>query len=109
MSDRLPAHLEVAGLLREAQAQGGFGAVLHKGDRDSGAILVVLATRGAPVFLLERRLSADFTYRWNATDASEQGQLNRWHDQPRIDPDCWLIELDIPDAQRFVAEMTDRG
>ena len=109
MTERLPAHLEVAGLLREAQATGGFGAVLHRGDRDRGAILVVLAERGSPVFLLERRLSADFSYRWAAVDAAERDQLNRWRDQPRIDPDCWLIELDIPDAQRFVAEMTERG
>ena len=32
MTDRLPAHVEAAAIRRRAEAQGGFAAVLKKGD-----------------------------------------------------------------------------
>lgn len=109
MSERLPAHLEVASLLRRAEAVGGFGMVLRKGDPDRGAILVVAMARGTPEWVVERELSPDFTYRWTAKSAAECDVPNLLRDRRRIDPDCWQIELDVPDAQRFVAEMTDLG
>lgn len=36
MSERLPAQLEASAILRLAESQGGFGAVLAKGERDAG-------------------------------------------------------------------------
>ena len=38
MADRLPAHLEAAGLIRQAEAEGGFGTILKRGDPDRGAL-----------------------------------------------------------------------
>ena len=35
---RLPAHLEVSGLLRAVEGAGGFAMVLHKGEREAGTI-----------------------------------------------------------------------
>jgi len=40
--ERLPAALEVSALIRLAEAQGGFGMVLHRGEPDSGTILIVI-------------------------------------------------------------------
>lgn len=42
---RLPAHLEVAGLIRAVQAAGGFATVLNKGEREAGTILIVLTEK----------------------------------------------------------------
>ena len=41
MQTRLPAHLEVAGLIRAVEAAGGFATVIAKGERDAGTLLVV--------------------------------------------------------------------
>lgn len=109
MSERLPARLEVTALLRRTQADGGFGVVLRRGDPDRGEILVHVTRAGRHVDLLERRLSADYTYRWTRLPSPEQGMASYLADKARIDPDCWAIELDIPDAERFVAEMTAAG
>lgn len=100
MNERLPAALEVAALVRKVEAQGGFAAVVRRGDPDRGTIILQILERGVDVALLERMLASDFTYRWQrGTPASRR-------DQSRIDPDSWLLELDIADAERFVAEMT---
>ena len=47
MDTRLPAHLEVAGLIRAVEAAGGFATVIAKGERDAGTLLVVCSERGA--------------------------------------------------------------
>ena len=109
MTSRLPAKLEVAALVRAVQGDGGFASVLHKGDPDSGTISLLVAERGQPQAVLERRMAADFTYRWSE-GASPAGDWRNWiESQSRIDPDCWLIELDVADAQRFIAETTASG
>ena len=42
MSERLPAHVEVAAVMRRAEAEGGFATLLRKGDPDRGAVTLVI-------------------------------------------------------------------
>jgi hypothetical protein len=113
LTDRLPAGLEVTALMRQVQGDGGFASVLHKGDPDRGAISLLITERGQAKAVLERRMAADFTYRWTevpSSVASDGSGWREWVDKAsRIDPDCWLVELDIADAQRFIAETTAAG
>lgn len=113
MSERIPARLEVAALMRRIAASGGFATVLHRGDPERGTISLLVAERGMPEALIERRPGADFAYRWTVTAAGEAlagaGSRDWVAKASRIDPDCWLIELDIADAQRFIAETIATG
>jgi hypothetical protein len=113
VTSRLPARLEVAALVRGVQGEGGFASVLHKGDPERGTISLLVAERGQPHAVLERRMAADFTYRWSEGASPAGEQSFDWRDwvetKSRIDPDCWLIELDVADAQRFIAETTASG
>lgn len=113
MSERLPAEVEVSALVRQAQAEGGFATILHRGDKDRGAISLVVSERGRAAAVLERRMAADFRYRWtevSGTEAAGGGDWQAWvAEKSRIDPDCWLVELDVADAQRFIAETTSTG
>ena len=60
MSDaRLPAHLEVSGLVRTVESAGGFGMVIQKGEKDAGVILVLTTHNGANTMLWERMLQRD--------------------------------------------------
>lgn len=106
---RLPSHIVVSGLLRAAETLGGNGAVLVRGDRDAGALLLVLTTRGANPKLLERvsTMNGDFT--WNQTpmrvespDFDSVAQLV--DEKKRFDRDIWVVELDIPDVEQFIVE-----
>ena len=113
MADRLPAHVEASGFVRRAELAGGFGTVLRKGDADRGAIVLLVACRGQHVGCLERTLSSDGSYRWQQVgpvqgDGTET--IADWSQKrTRFDSDLWLIELDIPSPERFIAETTSEG
>ena len=111
MTPRLTSQVLVSALLRRAQAEGGFGAVLAKGDATAGAVMVILAERGVRSALLERLLQPDGTYAWQESggakdEAAFQALVER---RRKYDPDLWLIELDVASAERFAAEMNATG
>lgn len=110
MSERLPAGLEVAAIVRQVQGEGGFASVLRRGDADRGTISLLIAERGCVAGLLERQMAADFTYRWAKISGGSELEGASWREfvekKARIDPDCWVVELDVADAERFIAETT---
>ena len=106
MDVRLPAHLEVAGLIRAVQAAGGFAAVLGKGEREAGTILVVTTQNGRNSRVFERMPQLDGTRKWACSkqqntetpqDFSEYLERRKYQD-----PDVWIVELDIVNAERFI-------
>ena len=104
---RLTSAMQVSALLRRVGNDGGFGAVLARGDPTAGAIALILRERGDEPRLLVRTLATTGGYEW--TESARGAAIDRWSERARSrDPDLWLIELDIPDAARFVAEMSDR-
>jgi hypothetical protein len=113
MSERLPAQLEAAALIRQAEAEGGFGTIVKRGDPDRGALILIVTRRGQHHAIIERALGPDGTYGWQqvgpAVDA-DAAMLADWSQKRvRFDEDLWLIELDIPAPQRFIAETTAKG
>jgi hypothetical protein len=113
VSERLPAHLEVAAILRRTEAAGGFAAVVRKGDPDRGSLLLLVGSRGRHIACLERVLSLDGGYRWQAVgpaDSASSIDVRAFADRrARFDDDLWAIELDIAEAERFIAETTASG
>jgi len=109
MTGRLPAHLEASAILRLAESQGGFATVLAKGEHDAGTILLVTLCRGAAGALYERMPQLDGSRSFvtvkrensdNPQEFSEYLARRRQQDQ-----DMWLIEVDIPDPERFIAQI----
>lgn len=113
MSERLPAALEVGAIMRQVVGEGGFATILKRGDAERGTIGLLVTSRGVTTALLERHMAADFTYRWVRVPSFAVENPSAWREWvaklSRIDPDCWLIELDIADAERFIAETTATG
>lgn len=109
MNGRLPAHLETGAIRRLAESQGGFAAVLQRGERDAGTIALVILCRGEQAALYERLPQRDGTRPFVRTiqqETEEQGNFLRTVQRMRDrDPDLWLIEADVPDRERFVAEL----
>ncbi|HEV2569910.1 DUF1491 family protein [Sphingomonas sp.] len=108
MTPRLTSRMTIDALFRRVQAAGGFAAVLARGDESAGAILLVCRERGVFKSLLERTVDLDGGYRWTPcgpqdleSDSERDGYIQR---RRVLDPDLWLIELDVPDAERFAAE-----
>jgi hypothetical protein len=112
MSRRLPTHVEVAGILRRVEADGGFATVMRKGDPDARLAAAFVSSRGRHVACLERVLASTATI-------AGSGRTRRIGEFPeiadflakraRFDEDLWAIELDIADPERFIAETTSNG
>ncbi|HET9335301.1 MAG TPA: DUF1491 family protein [Sphingomicrobium sp.] len=113
MAERLPAHVEAAALLRRVEADGGFGTVVKRGDPDRGSLVLLISRRGGHQACLERALASDGRYRWQRVgpaNGADAGTLADWSQKRiRFDEDLWLIELDIADPERFIAETTVEG
>ena len=94
-------------------AEGGFGAVMKKGDAERGSLLLFVSSRGAHIAALERVLNLDGTYRWQRVGPAESASSAEIADflvrRTRFDEDMWAVELDIADAERFIAETTATG
>jgi hypothetical protein len=112
VADRLASAVLVSALLRRAQQEGGFGAVLARGDATAGAIAVILAEKGRKACLLERLLRPDGSYAWQESHQATENEddFQSFLDRRRkYDPDLWILELDIACAERFAAEMNAVG
>jgi hypothetical protein len=113
MEERLPAHLEAAALIRRAEAEGGFGTVIKRGDADRGALILLIACRGEHQACLERTLGSDGNYGWQRSGpdlGADRQTLAEWSQKRvRFDEDSWLIELDVADPQRFIVETGVKG
>lgn len=105
---RLPAHVEVSALIRRVHQEGGFAAVLARGEADAGTILLVLAEPGAPERAFERMPQASGERLWSlsrSADPTEPGAFAEWLERRRTqDPDLWIVELDIPCGERFIPQ-----
>lgn len=105
---RLTSSVLASALVRLAGQLGGFAAIVAKGDATSGAILVQILEKGEYFGLFERLLDASGAYVWTRT--GPQGIENKELIEQYLarrrtrDPDLWIVELDVPDAERFVAD-----
>ena len=110
---RIPARIEVQALLRQVQSAGGFGTVLHKGEPDSGALLVVATGPGEAPRAWERMPAIDGTRSWYCCRRAESPDFGKFsaylERRSQQDPDVWIIELDIPQAERFIGEKGAAG
>ncbi len=107
---RLASGLLVSALIRRVNGDGGFATVIAKGDETAGTILVLTAEKGRNTGLLERIRGMDGAYEWAAVGPQDIDNKEEFESyisrRRRSDPDLWLIELDVPDAARFTAELT---
>lgn len=108
MAARLPSKLLIGALIARVQQAGGFAAILVRGEDQTGTILVQTMDKGRFSGLYERMLDLDGTarlVRCGPDDDAEPTALSAYVDRRRQrDPDLWVVELDIVDAERFAAE-----
>jgi len=106
---RLTSQMLVQALVRRTHAEGGFAAVLHRGDSISGAILLSCPDSDHRPRLFERvpdfprgyALAPVAQAHWGDEEAITQ-YIGR---RRRSDPDLWVIELDVPNGERLAAAL----
>lgn len=109
MADRLTSQMLASALVRRAGQEGGFATVVRRGDEVAGTILLNCLEKGADCGLCERMPDYEGGYRLAhcgpAPGAPPEEAALYLERRVRSDPDIWIIELDIPDAERFAAEI----
>jgi hypothetical protein len=105
---RLTSAMMVGAFLRFVDQDGGFAVVASKGDPTSGAILVQLLEKGRFIGLFERLLDPSGQYLWSRSvpqDIEKKEEISEYYSRRKArDPDLWLIELDVPNAERFIVQ-----
>lgn len=110
MTARLATGLFVAALMRRVQEVGGSAMLLARGDDSAGGLIVVCAERGEIVKIIERGHDINDRLVWRPIDLHMTHVGTVFNDyllrRRNADPDLWAIELDTPDSERFVADLT---
>jgi hypothetical protein len=97
---RVKAGLWVKMALRMGDLDGRPGAVLRKGDVDSGGVLVVLRGRDGLSVLSQMRAANGNSAWMRATGAVpvDQAAADAYvARQVKFDPDLWVLEFEAPD------------
>ena len=110
---RLPAALEVAALIRFVEAKGGFGLVVHRGEPDSGTILIVIVDNQgfgqSDAQVYERLPRSDGTRGWTLSksqDHQNKAEFERYlHRRIAQDRDLWIVELTIAEGEQFIRNL----
>jgi len=108
VSARLQARIVATALIRRAGQEGGSATVLKTGDDQSGSIMLQCNEKGQFIAFVERLLDLDGGYAWSRAGpdrSTKMAEIQEYVDRrTRNDPDLWVIELDIPEPERFAAE-----
>ena len=111
MDRRLPAHLEVSAIIRMVEAGGGFATLVARGERDAGTILLLTLERDETATLYERMPQLDGTRPYIAAkreNSEKPTEMDEYIARRRSqDPDIWVIEANVADAERFIATLPD--
>ena len=82
--------------------------VIKKGQRESGTILIVLTENGANTRVYERMPQLDGSRAWHCAkiqDTENKQEFETYLERRASqDPDVWILELDIANGERFMAE-----
>lgn len=109
MTPRLATGLYVNALIRRVNQSGGMAMVLAKGDETAGALILITREKGRYSGILERTLTPEGRYKWTPVftqTIEEEAEISHFCERRQAsDPDIWIVELDIPEAARFAAEM----
>jgi hypothetical protein len=97
--------------MRRTQTEGGHAMLLSRGDENAGAILIQLLEKGQFYGLFERVLALETGYSWQRVGPQVIDNIREIDEyltrRQQRDPDLWLIELDIANGERLIAEMSD--
>ena len=95
--------------MRRVAAEGGFATVIARGEPDSGTILLVMRGSSTNPTLWERMPQLDGTRRWTPNRTQHPEKVEEFEDylarRAAQDQDLWIVELDIPNPERFVGEL----
>ena len=102
MDDRLPAELWIKAHIRRCVAEGKFATVVHRGEKNSGTLILKLNQLEAGVRLLNQTRDMEGAIAWMpalggdlVTEADADAYIER---AVKRDPDVWVVEIEDRDG-----------
>jgi hypothetical protein len=108
----LKAEVEALALIRRAQVAGAFAAVVHRGDRDAGSLLVKVTTLDGKATLYTPMTSGfddDARRIWLAAPGEERAIDERLRRRLDDDPDAWAVEIEDREGRHFLVDPVEGG
>lgn len=103
----LVTDLWVQALIHRARLGGAYATVARKGDARAGAVLVKgVDLRAGRARLWSEAVRGDGRQVWmQPHPGADEAALDAYAErQARYDPDLWVVEIEDPDASRFLTE-----
>jgi len=109
---RLKAGFRAAAIIRRAQLAGHFAALVKRGDEDAGALLLQLEYADRRMDLLMEANRGDGARIWRCLNGEGPADAARAADlvakEKRIDPDLWIIAVEMNGDAVFLDELVER-
>lgn len=100
---QLKTGIWIDALIRRAEVAGAFGCLVHKGDRDSGTVLVVVRSQqGLTLYAPERDMQGDRLWRPEEVDQTELSRLIM--SRLKFDSDLNVVEIEDRAGRHFIEE-----
>jgi hypothetical protein len=114
MEPHLKTEFWAAALIRRAQAQGAFAALVRRGDADAGAVLVKVSTLDGRARLYAPAQDGTGARVWLDLSAGPLGDEEPAvdaHAAARLakDPDLWIVEIEDRAGRAFLTEPIEGG
>lgn len=102
---RLKSQIFASAMVRQANAAGGFAAILKSGSEEAGAIFIVHLKAPdkadfygpAPQALIDDGNAGERFFECLGTDLQPFALREAIDRQVRFDPDCWIVEVETPE------------
>ena len=105
ITSRLKTSIWASALMQRAQSEGAFAVILHKGDPDSGAVIVSVRDANAQYVLYQSAPSMDGRRIWIAEHPISEFEAGQKISKRRSrDEDVWVIEIEDKHGRHFLTE-----
>ncbi len=99
---RLKTEIRITALLRRAQAQGAYAAILRRGDPDAGAFWVTVR-KGTALFRYAEQMGMTGAREWYQDGPFDEIELSvKINKAVDRDPDLWIVEIEDTAGRAFL-------
>lgn len=108
MTPRLQTSIWASALLRRAQSGGAYAALLKRGDKDAGSVLIKVSRLDGTAALYQPILGKDGNRAFLEKSATEKEIDADIRKYLVGDPDMWVCEIEDRTGRHFLTEPIER-
>ncbi len=108
MFSSLKTSIWAPALIRRAEGHGAFATVIHRGDPDAGAVLILVRTLDGLAVLYRSMRNMDGLRIWHPKGPEAENELDVAIRKALVsDPDLWVIEIEDKQGRHFLTEKVE--